>query len=101
MFTFSNDASVGAVGSVLSKLQQNPAKFKELLEKAENQKQSITNNKKEIILIATEQTTGLKIWNGVRQRKTQIILCKSEMLLEMLKLENTSVIVYNKIFINN
>lgn len=48
MFTFSNDASVGAVGFVLSKLQQNPAKFKELLVQAENQKQSSTNNKKEI-----------------------------------------------------
>ena len=48
MFTFSNDASVGAVGFVLSKLQQNPDKFKELLEQAENQKQSSTNNKKEI-----------------------------------------------------
>ena len=48
MFTFSNDASVGAVGFVLSKLQQNPAKFKELLVQAENQKQPSTNNKKEI-----------------------------------------------------
>lgn len=48
MFTFSNDASVSAVGFVLSKLQQNPAKFKELLEQAENQKQPSTNNKKEI-----------------------------------------------------
>lgn len=48
MFTFSNDASVGAVGFVLSKLQQNPAKFKELLIQAENQKQLSTNNKKEI-----------------------------------------------------
>lgn len=48
MFTFSNDASVGAVGFVLSKLQQNPAEFKELLEQAENQKQPSTNNKKEI-----------------------------------------------------
>lgn len=48
MFTFSNDASVGAVGFVLNKLQQNPAKFKELFVQAENQKQSSTNNKKEI-----------------------------------------------------
>lgn len=38
MFTFSNDASVGAVGFVLNKLQQNPAKFKELFVQAENQK---------------------------------------------------------------
>ena len=49
MFIFSNDASVSTiVGFVLSKLQQNPAKFKELLEQAENQKQLSTNNKKEI-----------------------------------------------------
>lgn len=48
MFIFSNDASIGAVGFVLSKLQQNPAKFKELLVQAENQKQLSTHNKKEI-----------------------------------------------------
>lgn len=48
MLMFSNDASVGAVGFVLNKLQQNPAKFKELLVQVENQKQSSTSNKKEI-----------------------------------------------------